>query len=68
MDVVLINGGNDVPDNASDIANPETLGNLIFQRNVMYAADKADLTAEVITKLDADYKAGAAKPAAPPAH
>jgi Skp family chaperone for outer membrane proteins len=66
IDVVLVTVGQDLPTNAMDIANPETLGNLIFGRNVVYVADKIDISADVIAKLDADYKAGGAKPAAAP--
>ncbi len=61
LDLVLVNSGTDVPDNAQDIANPETLGNLIFQRNVMYASDKVDISSDVIAALNAAYKAGPAK-------
>jgi Skp family chaperone for outer membrane proteins len=62
-EIVLVTVGQDLPPNAMDIANPETLGNLIFGRNVIYVADKIDISADVIAKLDADYKAGGAKPA-----
>jgi Skp family chaperone for outer membrane proteins len=66
LDLVLVTGGQDVPANAMDIANPETLGNLVFGRNVLYAADKVDLSSELIATLDAAYKT--AKPAAAPGH
>jgi Skp family chaperone for outer membrane proteins len=62
LDLVLVKTGQDAPPNAMDIANPETLGNLIFGRNVLYSGDKVDLTQDLITALDADYKAGV-KPA-----
>jgi Skp family chaperone for outer membrane proteins len=58
LDLVLVKTGQDAPPNAMDIANPETLGNLIFGRNVLYAGDNVDLTQDLITALDADYKAG----------
>jgi len=63
LELVLVKTGQDAPPNAADIANPETLGNLIFGRNVLYTADNIDLSQDVITALDAAYKAGGAKPA-----
>jgi Skp family chaperone for outer membrane proteins len=62
IDVVLVTVGQDLPGNAMDIANPETLGNLIFGRNVIYVGDKIDISADITAKLDYDYKAGT-KPA-----
>jgi Skp family chaperone for outer membrane proteins len=58
LDLVLVKSGQDAPPNAADIANPETLGNLIFGRTVLYAGPNVDLTQDVITALDAAYKAG----------
>jgi Skp family chaperone for outer membrane proteins len=68
LDLVLVKTGQDAPPNAMDIANPETLGNLIFGRNVLYAGDQVDLSQDLITALNAANKAGGAKPAVPPAH
>ena len=60
LELVLVKSGQDAPPNAADIANPETLGNLIFGRNVLYAADNVDLSQELITALDAANKAAGA--------
>jgi Skp family chaperone for outer membrane proteins len=53
FDLVLVNTDTDVPDNAGDIANQETVANLIFGRNVLFASDKINITADVITAVDA---------------
>ncbi len=68
LDIVLVNSGTDLPEGTGDIANTETEANLIFNRSVMYASDKADITQDVITALNAAYKAhGSGAPAPAPA-
>ena len=59
IDLVLVNSNTDLPTNAGDIANPETLGNLVFNRSILYASDKVDITADVVAALDAAYKSKA---------
>ncbi len=63
-DLVLVNNDTDVPANAGDIANQETVANLVFNRNVLFAGDKANITAKVIASVDAGH---AAAPAPAPA-
>jgi Skp family chaperone for outer membrane proteins len=53
FDLVLVNNDAEVPDNAGDIANQETVANLVFGRNVLYTSEKINITAEVVTAVDA---------------
>jgi Skp family chaperone for outer membrane proteins len=61
FDLVIVNNDTELPDNAGDISNQETVVNLVFGRNVLYASDKISITADVVTAVDA---ARAAAPAA----
>jgi Skp family chaperone for outer membrane proteins len=56
LDLVLVDSGAEVGPESRDIANPETLTNLILNRNVLFMSDKVNITSEVVTALDADYK------------
>jgi len=62
IDIVLVNNGNDLPDNAEE-RKPDDIANMIFTRQVLYVSDNADITAQVLATLDANF----AKPAMPPA-
>jgi Skp family chaperone for outer membrane proteins len=57
LDLVLVNSNTDLPPNAKDIANSETLAGLIFNRSLLYVSDKVDITSDVIAAVDASYKA-----------
>lgn len=45
------------PANVQD-QNPETIKNLIQQRTLIFVAPQLDITSDVVTALDAQYKAG----------
>lgn len=56
LDLVITQEGKDLPQNVEQINLQQLQGGLL-QRNVLFAADKADISADVIAKLDAAYKA-----------
>lgn len=56
LDLVLVNSSTDLPPNGGDIANSETLANLIFNRSILYVSDKVDISPDVIASLDASFK------------
>jgi uncharacterized membrane protein (UPF0127 family)/Skp family chaperone for outer membrane proteins len=62
LDLVLIGTGTELPDNAADIANPQTTAGLVFNRTILYAADSLDLSAEAISLLNRDYKGSTTAP------
>lgn len=47
-------------------ANPEQLNQALFSRSVLYAAPNVDITADVVTKLDAGYAAPSGTPTPAP--
>ncbi len=61
-DLVLVNNSADVPEAAGDL-DPEQLARLIFSRSTLYVSDKVDITAQVITQLDYNFKHPAVAPA-----
>lgn len=50
-----------------DRANPEQLNQALFSRSVLFASPSIDISAELVTRLDAAYAATAPKPATPAA-
>jgi Skp family chaperone for outer membrane proteins len=56
-DIVLVASDPELPNNVQDTTDFEHLAQAIFSRNVAYVSEKADITADVITSLDAAYKA-----------
>ena len=56
LDLVVTEIKPDLSDNAN--LTPEEISQRINQRNLMFVDPKIDITAEVVTMLDAKYKAG----------
>jgi uncharacterized membrane protein (UPF0127 family) len=66
LDLVLTGTGTELPDNAADIANPQTTAGLVFNRTILYAADNLDLSAETISLLNRNYRGPTTAPIALP--
>ena len=66
---MLVGTRPDLPANAADIANPQTLAGVVFNRGVLYASDNVNITADVISQLNRNYKSPATTAAvsSPPA-
>jgi uncharacterized membrane protein (UPF0127 family)/Skp family chaperone for outer membrane proteins len=58
-DVVVIDNSEVLPPNSEDLANQQTVSNLIFDRRVLRASDQVDISIDVITELNKGYKAPA---------
>jgi Skp family chaperone for outer membrane proteins len=56
VDLVLAQQGRDLPEQSEKL-NAQQLEAALGQRNVLFMSDKADISADVIAKLDAAYKA-----------
>jgi Skp family chaperone for outer membrane proteins len=56
LDLVLVASNPELPNNVADTVDFEHLAQALFSRNVVYVADKIDVTADVIANLDAAYK------------
>lgn len=55
ISLVIAENQPEFPNDVSDM-NPDTLSQMINQRNVMFVSPDIDLTAQVVTQLDAQYK------------
>jgi Skp family chaperone for outer membrane proteins len=61
IDLVLTDFGGDIPEDL-DPVTPERLQQLIQQKSVLFAGKNADISDDVIARLNAAYKAGAGAP------
>lgn len=57
VDIVIAEQRTDIPDNL-DAINPDQLKAVIGQRNILFVSPTVDITNDVITSMDAKYKAG----------
>lgn len=57
IDLVVAEQRTDIPDNL-DAINPDQLKAVIGQRNILFVSASIDVTNDVITAMDARYKAG----------
>jgi Skp family chaperone for outer membrane proteins len=58
VDLVLADVAGDLPENVDNI-NKQQFTQFLGQKNVWYTSDAADLTNDVLAKLDADFKTAA---------
>jgi Skp family chaperone for outer membrane proteins len=58
LDLVLTDFGGDIPEDLDPIT-PERLQQIIQQKSVLFAGKNADISDDVIARLNAAYKAGA---------
>ena len=57
LDLVLVASNPELPSNIGDSMDFEHLAQALFNRNVLYVSDKSDITAQVLTQLDAAHAA-----------
>ena len=65
FDMVLSEQNPEVPDNLDKI-RLDALQGMLLNRNILFIKPEMNISAEVTTRLDADYKAGATPPPTPP--
>lgn len=65
IDLVIADNRDPLPPSLDEI-DVRTLRGLLLQRDVIYAADKIDISEKVVTRLDAKYRGIAAAPAGLP--
>jgi Skp family chaperone for outer membrane proteins len=61
IDVVFADVQGALPENLDPRATKQALMQFLTQKSIWYTAGAADLTSDVLAKLDADYKAGGNK-------
>lgn len=55
FDTVLVDNSAPIPPDAGELRNLDTLGGLLFNRDVLYMADTQDLSVDVITQLNSNF-------------